>query len=140
MSSRVGSTRARQTTGLSLRGVISAFALLAFIFSGFATQTHIHIPGQSEPGVGAQQVAAQTIAAKDSTSLNREQKQRAPTDDPTRCPLCQEYLHSGAYVTPVPAVFPLPILTATVAPFLILPAAIIRAVSHSWYGRAPPLA
>ena len=114
------------------------FALLAFIVSGFATQTHIHIPAQAEQGFGAQ--PAQKLAAKDSTSLDREQKQRGPTDDPTRCPLCQEYLHSGAYVTPVPAVFPLPIMTVTVAPLLIASVAIIRAVSHSWYGRAPPLA
>ena len=139
-SSRVGRARTRQTTGLSLRGVISAFALLAFIFSGFATQTHIHIPAQSEQGFGVQQVAAQNVAAKAAPSLNRDQKPSAPTDDPARCPLCQEYLHSGAYVTPVPAVFPVPVLIATVAPFLIVPAAIIRAVSHSWYGRAPPLA
>lgn len=139
LSSRVGKARAsRQTTGLSLRGVISMFALLAFVVSGFATQTHIHIPGQAE--LGAQPLAAKTLAAKASTSLDREQKQRAPADDPTRCPLCQEYLHSGAYVTPVPAVFPLPIQTATVAPLFIASVAIIRAVSHSWYGRAPPLA
>ena len=130
----------RQTTGLSLRGVISMFALLAFVVSGFATQAHIHISAQAELGFGAQAVAAQTLVAKASTSLDREQKQRAPADDPTRCPLCQEYLHSGAYVTPVPAIFPLPILTATVAPMLIASVAIIRAVSHSWYGRAPPLA
>ena len=125
---------------MSLRGVISAFALLAFIVSGFATQTHIHIPPQSELGFGTQQVAAQNIAAKDIPSLNREQNPRAPTDDPARCPLCQEYLHSGAYVTPLPAVFPVPVLIATVAALLITPVAIIRAVSHSWRGRAPPLA
>lgn len=138
---RFGSVRtSRQTTGLSLRGVISLFALLAFIVSGFATQTHIHIPAQAEAGFGAQPAAAQKLAAKDSTSLDREQKQRGPTDDPTRCPLCQEYLHSGAYVAPAPATFPLPIPTVTAAPLLIAPVAIIRAVSHSWYGRAPPLA
>jgi hypothetical protein len=125
---------------LSWRGFISMFALLAFIVSGFATQTHIHIPAPAEPGFGAQPVAAQKLAAKDSASLNREQKQRAPADDPTRCPLCQEYLHSGAYVAPIPATLPLPILTVTVTPLLVASVAIIRAVSHSWYGRAPPLA
>ena len=127
-----------RTAGLSLRAVISAFVLLAFALSGFATQTHIHVPFESGLDFGAQQIAAKNVAG--ASSLNREHKPSTPADDPSRCPLCQEYLHSGAYVTPIPAVFPLPILTATVAPFLIASKAIVRAVSHDWHGRAPPLA
>jgi hypothetical protein len=125
---------------LSLRNVVSLFALLAFVFSGFATQTHVHIPAQAELGFVAPTVAAQPIAAKASASLDREQKQRAPADDPSRCPLCQEYLHSGVFVTPVPVTVPLPVLTESVAPLLLVPLAVFQAVSHSWYGRAPPLA
>jgi hypothetical protein len=136
-NSRVERTRAaRQTTGLSLRNVVSLFALLAFVFSGFATQTHIHIPAQSELGFAA----PQSTAAKSSISHDREQKQPAPADDPARCPLCQEYLHSGVFVTPVPVAFPLPVFCETVAPLLLVPLAVFQAVSHSWYGRAPPLA
>ena len=139
-SSRVGRTRTRQTTGLSLRGVISAFALLAFIISGFATQTHIHIPAQSGFGIASTAVGNQKIAAKSAASLDRERPSRTPADDPANCPLCQEYLVAGAYVTPAPIALPVPTVTVIVTQSLIQSIAFARAATHSWLSRAPPLA
>jgi hypothetical protein len=121
---------------LSLRGVITAFALLAFIVQSFATQTHIHIPGQSEQGFGTQEVVAQAVAAK--ASLSGEQTPRLPADDPAHCPLCQEFLLSGAYVTPVILAIPLPAQITTPAPLTAVRFVIAEVVSHGWNSRGPP--
>jgi Protein of unknown function (DUF2946) len=127
---------ARQTKGLSLHSAITAFALFAFLFSGFATQTHIHIPAQA----ALDQHAAVETAAKASASLERDQQPRAPADDFDHCPLCLDFLAFGAYVAPVPFALPLPILTATELPALTRSITVLRAVAHNWRSRAPPLA
>ena len=64
----------------------------------------------------------------------------APVDpyDPASCPLCQEILHAGVFVTPVIASLPLQLdwivfLTATV-----LPDPVTGRRSQSWQSRAPP--
>jgi hypothetical protein len=137
---KFGMTRARRpAAGWSLRGVVAGFALLAFIVQSFATQTHIHVTGQSEQGAIAQQIAAETIAAKASASLNREHTPRQPTDDPAHCPLCQEFLLSGAYVAPVVLAIPLPAQVTTPAPLTAVRFVIAEAVSHGWNSRGPPL-
>ena len=136
---RIGMRRAIQfRSRLSLRGAITVFALLAFIIQSFATQTHIHVSALSEQGCGAQQVAAQSIAAKNSTSLNREQIPRVPSDDPAHCPFCQEFLLSGAYVAPVVLAVPLPVQITASAPLMEVRFVIAEAVSHRWNSRGPP--
>jgi|SRR5450755_4491940 len=129
----------RQDAGFALRGVITAFALLAFIVQSFATQTHIHIPGQSELAPVAQQATTQTIVTKAPPSLNREHSPQLPTDDPAHCPLCQEFLLSGAYVAPVILAIPLPAQITTPAPLTAVRFVIAEAVSHGWNSRGPPL-
>ncbi|MEJ1968239.1 MAG: DUF2946 family protein [Rhizomicrobium sp.] len=130
--------RARgQAAALSLRGVFTAFALVAFVLQSLAVQTHIHIAGPSEAAFDAQQSASP--GAKAATSRDRD-RHPAPTDDAAHCPLCQEFLAAGAYLTPAPVFLPLPLLTAAVAPSFVPSPAVIRATTHGWLSRAPPLA
>jgi hypothetical protein len=124
---------------LSLRGVVTAFALLAFVLASFVTQTHIHIPAAPAFGSGATTLA-KTDAGKAGVSRDRDQQPGAPADDPAHCPLCQEFLVAGAYVAPAPIDLPLPMLTAVVTPSLIQSIGFIRTATHSWLSRAPPLA
>jgi hypothetical protein len=103
------------------RRFLVALTLLAFAQAGYVTQTHIH-------------PAALASRAAGETSHNK-----APSrDDPQHCPICQEYLVAGAYLTPAPVVLPLPVAGAVLNivaprefPFLVT-------ISHAWQGRAPP--
>lgn len=108
------------------RRVLLAFTIAAFAQQSYLTQTHIHIPP--------------AVAALDSGSvLGATGHGKTPSrDDPAHCPLCQEILIAGAYLTPVAIVILPPLLPA----FRIeLPAhelPFIAATSHAWHGRAPP--
>ncbi|MGH7174970.1 MAG: hypothetical protein ACREGR_01255, partial [Minisyncoccia bacterium] len=99
----------------SFRGLVTTIALLAFFFQSFAIQTHIH---HSEPG--ALVASAGTITVK-ATSLDRDHHAPSPADDPDHCPLCQEFLHAGSFVTPVPVTLSLPVSVAIVAPPVSVP-------------------
>ncbi|MEJ0024384.1 MAG: hypothetical protein WDN01_00020 [Rhizomicrobium sp.] len=65
---------------LSLRTFVAAFALLSFLLSGFAVQTHIHLESAGAPG------------AKIALSQSRDHKAPAVPDDPEHCPLCLDFL------------------------------------------------
>ena len=104
--------------------LVTLFALLVFALQGYLIQTHIH---------GLPMTAQRTVHL--STPAGP-----APVDpyDPASCPLCQEILHAGVFVTPVIASLPLQLdwivfLTATVLPD---PVTVRR--SQSWQSRAPP--
>ncbi|HEX4304244.1 MAG TPA: DUF2946 family protein [Rhizomicrobium sp.] len=129
----------RQTAGFSLRGLITSLVLLAFAFQTYAVQTHIHVEPASV-NAGTQLASVSAKAASTVASLDRDRQVPAPLDDAAHCPLCQEFLHAGAYLTPVPAALILPITIAVVAPLLSAPVTIIHTVSHAWRGRAPPSA
>jgi hypothetical protein len=105
--------------------VVLAFTLVAFAQAGYFTQTHIH----GAPGLPGSSAVAQTSQGKPQVP-----------DDPAHCPLCQEYLLAGAYLIPPPIVLPTPAAAVSEAFRLerLLPH--VGAVSHSWHGRAPPLA
>ncbi|HEX4160067.1 MAG TPA: hypothetical protein VHY79_16510 [Rhizomicrobium sp.] len=110
--------------GAVWRRLVLAFTLLAFAQAGYATQTHIHalaeLPGHTtlaQPGHGKSPIP----------------------DDPAHCPLCQEYLLSGAYLIPPPVVLPPPAEAVFEAHRLLPALPFVAAASHSWRGRAPPL-
>jgi hypothetical protein len=92
------------------------FLAFAFLFQGFAVQTHIHT------------AVAATHGHSGKTLPN----------DAAKCPLCQKFLLSGSFI--MPAVAALPVPAAAVFTAVRLPAAqLIRLfASHSWHGRAPP--
>lgn len=109
--------------GAMWRQVVLALSVLAFLQASYVTQTHIHIPA----------IPAGTAA------LVQPGHGKAPLDDPSHCPICQEYLLSGAYFAPPPIVLPLPASLAIALQNLDRVFLFVAAVSHSWHGRAPPL-
>ena len=104
--------------------LLAAFALAVFFLQGLAIQTHIHgtLPG---PAPIAQASTATIPGSRDPL-------------DPANCPLCQEMLHAGAAVSPVPP--PVPVLAAWTLAVLIVPSlpALAMAPRHGWQSRAPP--
>ncbi len=118
---------------------MTSLALLAFLFQSYAVQTHIH-PELNGLDYSALTASAPSHAANIGTSLERDHHAPAPLDDTARCPLCQEFLHAGAYLTPVPAALALPSTITVVAPLAAAPIAIVQTVSHAWRGRGPPSA
>ena len=111
-------------SGALWRRVLVILMVLAFGEASYVTQTHIHIP------------AVQTGAA----TLAHTGHGNAPLpDDPAHCPLCQEYLLSGAYFIPPPIILPAPESLAIVFPSLVRILRFVATCSHGWQGRAPPL-
>lgn len=101
------------------RLAVTLFALLAFTLQSYAMQVHVH---------GA------SIAA--SQKLDGTQK----PNDTAHCPICQEILHFGHYVTPSAGTWsPTLLVVPFVAPFAEriggnpLP-------TRGWNSRAPPSA
>lgn len=105
------------------RRMLLAFTLLAFVQAGYVTQTHIHIP----------------VAPASAAVLGHAGLGKAPVDDPEHCPLCQQYLISGAYLTPQPIVVPAPVSLANGVLSVVCVLGFVATLSHSWHGRAPPL-
>jgi hypothetical protein len=113
-----GAATARTRGATALPAIL--FLAFAFLFQGFAVQTHIH-----------------TAVAAAAPAKTGHSGKTLP-DDPAKCPLCQEFLLSGSFV--MPAAVALPVPAAAVFTAVRLPAAqLIRLFpSHSWHGRAPP--
>jgi hypothetical protein len=114
------------TAGASLlRLWLASLVLIAFSFQSYVTQTHIHLVAQtSDP------------AKADS---GKAQRDRYPANqDPSNCPICQEVLHSGSFITPSAIAVLLPSLAVSVLAIVIDTTIVSQPVSHSWRGRAPP--
>jgi hypothetical protein len=111
-------------SGALWRRVLLILTVLVFVQASYVTQTHIHIPA----------------APAGTAALVQTGHDKAPLpDDPAHCPLCQEYLLSGAYFIPPPVVLPVPASLAIAFPGLIRVFRFVATHSHSWHGRAPPL-
>ena len=115
---------ARRAKAGPVRLAITLFALLAFALHGYVTQTHIHL--------------TQAMSAK--LGVPAEHDKYPSKDDPSNCPICQEILHAGAFVTPSAAALLLPSFTVSTIALVIDTPAAITTLSHSWQGRAPPRA
>jgi hypothetical protein len=108
------------------RSVLNLVVLLAFTLQAFLVQTHLHnLPDSFLP------VAGVTASAPDNTP--------APLDA-DKCFLCQEYVHSGAYLTPAVAVVLPPSAVVSLLPQALTPVYAAKPHSHNWMGRAPPRA
>jgi len=111
-------------SGALWRRVLLVLTLLAFGQASYLTQTHIHIP----------------TAPAGTAALAQTGHGKVPLpDDPAHCPLCQEYLLSGAYFIPPPVILPAPTSLAIAFPTLVGVLRFVATLSHSWHGRAPPL-
>jgi hypothetical protein len=115
-----------------LRLLVTVLALLAFTLQGYVTQTHIHMAG---PAAGA--TFAGLLSSGDGKAA--AQRDRYPaSQDPANCPICQELLHSGSFITPSAVAILLPSLAVSILAIVIDTAIVPQPVSHSWRGRAPP--
>jgi hypothetical protein len=104
--------------------LVTLFALLVFALQGYLVQTHIHrLP------LTAQRTVHLTAPASP-----------GPVDpyDPASCPLCQEILQAGAFVTPVIASMPLQLDWIVFVAATILPDPVTVQRSLNWQSRAPP--
>jgi hypothetical protein len=109
-------------------------ALLALTIQVLIVQTHIHGNGVV-PGIGS----VSGLAADNINPDRAHRPDRFPVnDDPSNCPLCQEFAHSGGY------------LHATQIAILAPPSSVGKLslaleadkprqhITHPWFGRAPP--
>lgn len=110
-------------------------ALLALTIQLFVVQTHIHGNGVL-PGLGA----TPGLAANGLNADRAHHPDNFPVqDDPSNCPLCQEFAHSGGYLHSVQIAMLPPsagIGGISVAFRFSEPR---KHISHPWFGRAPPL-
>lgn len=139
---RVAKTAIYVPTSLSApRAILLLLTLLIFVLDGYATQTHIHV---NPPVSGAYTAVQGSFAASVHTNSAKATRQATrdrypPGDDPANCPICQQILHHGSFISPS-AIAALPPALAVSIIAVVLDALIVQSpVSHSWHGRAPPL-
>jgi DUF2946 family protein len=136
-------SRTRATFRLRFSHVmVGLLGLIAVTLQSFVVQTHIHI---QQPVVRTQAMGLITLVAA-SVSDSVTGQVGASTDnypinrDPANCPLCKELTHSGQYVSSASVLTTLP-FPVTVNLIVFREIAPTRfAASHTWRGRAPPLA
>lgn len=119
------------------RWTITLLVFLAFAFQSYVTQTHIHFPGERAVNIFAPVEKSGALAKLKLPSKHNPDKY-PPGDDPANCPICQEVMHSGAFVMPDFVAMVLPSQPVSIVPLVIALPAIIETSSHAWQGRAPP--
>ncbi|HEY2032670.1 MAG TPA: DUF2946 family protein [Rhizomicrobium sp.] len=118
------------------RLLLTLFCLLAFSLQSYIAQTHIHVPGTTDPGISAP-VSSHTPVSAD-VKKQSEHKQLPGNDDTSSCPFCQTVLHAGAFLTPSLLVLFLPDTWAIAGAALVVAPHHERAPSHAWHSRGPP--
>jgi len=123
---------------LAAARLVMLVTLLAFSIQTYLTQTHIHFTSEGQSsGVHAQLVLG---GGKVASGMPVDRKDRYPAnEDPANCPLCQELIHAGQFVTPAASALLLPSLSLSVIELTLQYAPLLHTVTHIWRGRAPPL-
>ncbi len=106
------------------RRLLVALTLAAFVQQGLVTQAHIHVAAATAP-----QPVAGTLGGHGTGPVR---------DDPSQCPLCQEFVLAGAYLAPAAIVIPPPALALFHVTRPAPQAPHVDATSHAWLGRGPP--
>ena len=122
----------------SSRPALTLFVVLAFLFQSLLTQTHVHLLTDHDSGF-AVALGGNSDLAK-SSSQERDHNKLPSKDAPDNCPLCQQILIAGAFLSPSTVAVALPTQLSFVPPTALVSPGSFRAVSHSWYGRGPPIA
>jgi hypothetical protein len=116
--------------------MIAVFALQSYV-----TQTHIHFEGQvvtggfTFPDEGSKALSGKPLSV---TGNHGDQDKIPPKDDPANCPICQEILHFGSYVVPMPIAALLAALMVPIVASIDSERPFVSVISHNWRGRAPP--
>jgi hypothetical protein len=104
---------------------LAAALIAVFAIANYAVQTHIH---------GAAMAPHSAAAGPSVSALD----QNGPADnDEQHCPLCQEYLIGGSFLSPAALIVALPALAGTIDVVRL----IVRwtgTSSHDWQSRGPP--
>lgn len=109
-------------------------ALLALTLQLFVVQTHIHGVG-AWPGISS----APGVTADGADTGRVHHPDRFPIkDDPSNCPLCQEFAHAGGYLHSVQIAILPPSVTIGAPSFAFKLGEPRQHISHPWFGRAPP--
>lgn len=117
----------------AIQFVVTVFALLAFSLQSYVTQTHIHLAPDG--------VASYSGGGTASADTQKRFPDRFPANgDPAKCPICQEALHIGQFLTPAAASLLAPTFTASIVPLAVSVAVFAQGASHDWRSRAPPTA
>lgn len=128
--------RSRKAPRPAVSRAILLVTLLAFSLQTYLTQTHIHLASE-RPALLSQ---VQVDHGKAPSTMPAERRDRYPAnEDPANCPLCQELIHAGQFLTPAAAALLLPFFSTSVMDVAVPSKVFIRAVTHVWRGRAPPL-
>jgi hypothetical protein len=130
--------RVRKQRCVAAARLVVLVTLLAFAVQTYLTQTHIHLASEGQPS----RVHSQLVLAGGKVSIGTpvERKDRYPAnEDPANCPLCQELIHAGQFVTPAASALILPSLSLSVIDLAVQSVPLVHAVTHIWHGRAPPL-
>jgi Protein of unknown function (DUF2946) len=129
---RAKASRLRNSATLTgWRQALVFAVLVAFALQGYIVQTHIHFSPEAAALLDAD---AGAHASKDASHHDKY----PPADDPANCPICQEILHSGQFVTPSATALVPPSLAASTIAIVDVELPFVFALSHSWRGRAPP--
>jgi len=115
--------------GDAWRLAITFCALMAFAFQSYVTQTHIHMTGSA---------AGIATASADGGKPSAQHDRYPANQDPSNCPICQDMVHSGSFITPAAIAAVAPSFAVSVIAIFIHTAIAIQPASHSWRGRAPP--
>lgn len=120
----------------SRRLLLTLFCLLAFSFQTYIAQTHIHIPGTTDPGISA--LASSPAKVSLDAKKQSERGQLPINNDTSNCPLCQTVLHAGFFLTPALLVLLLPDTQTGNGPAPVAVSHHDGALSHAWQSRGPP--
>jgi hypothetical protein len=135
VKTRVRGLKRRRVAGARL---VMLATLLAFAVQTYLTLTHIHFASEGQ----SSRVHTQLVLGGGKVSIGApvERKDRYPAnEDPANCPLCQELIHAGQFVTPAASALLLPSLSLSVIELTVQYAPLLHTVTHIWRGRAPPL-
>ncbi|HEX5280360.1 MAG TPA: DUF2946 family protein [Micropepsaceae bacterium] len=109
-------------------------ALLALTIQLLVVQTHIHGDG-AWPGISS----ASGISADGAITGRIHHPDKFPIkDDPSNCPLCQEFAHAGGYLHSVQIAILPPSASIGASAFVFEFTQPRQHISHPWFGRAPP--
>ena len=142
---RRGMGRARSTAFVAARApsprvFFVLVGLLALMIQSLVVQTHIH---RTAGWQSLAQIPAVTQILSASADVDNDSKatpQRDPypaSQDPSNCPLCQEFAHFGQYTHALTILLVLLLLGAAWIPIFVARPS-FATVSHTWRGRAPP--